>query len=112
MNSRPVKAAGEISSDRVARDDDGETGKWAEGSEELPREASGLLGNGIGAGNPIQGLRNKSKRRWRQRCSECGGRLGRGEAAWASEKNGWKKRKADSAYGLIASSKIGLSSLI
>lgn len=80
MNSRPVKAAGEIGGDRAAQDDDGETEKWAEGSGELPREASGLLGNGIGAGNPIQGLRNKSERR-RQRWWECGGGFGRGEAA-------------------------------
>lgn len=88
-----MKAAGEISGDRAAQDDDGETEKWAEGSGELPQEASGLLGNGIGVGNPILGLRNKSERRRRRRWLECGGRLGRGEAARASEKNGWKSGK-------------------
>lgn len=58
-----------MSGDRAAQDDDGETEKWAEGGGELPQEAPGLLGNGIGARNPILELRNRSeRRRW-----ECGG---------------------------------------
>lgn len=90
-----MKAAGEISGDRAAQDDDEETEKWAEGSGELPQEASGLLGNGIGARNPILELKNRSEwRRW-----ECVGGFGRGDSARTSRReNQTEKRKAEGVY--------------